>query len=94
MSFTQFGTDVKRPKIKAENYHAEAAREDEDPLEWMIKKYGKKKGKKLFWSAELCGQICSSWECRDCAGLDEYEYFEKLQEQHAEKNRIKKERAE
>jgi hypothetical protein len=50
---------------------------DEDPVEWMIEKYGREEGDRLSFSAMAYGQIGSSWECRDCIILDHDGYFEK-----------------
>jgi len=62
---------------KAEKHLADAGCKDKDPLEWLIKKYGKEKGEKFYWSSQAYGQVGKSWECRDCAVLDSDEYFEK-----------------
>ena len=65
---------------EAVKHLADAGFKDKDPLEWLIKKYGKEKGEGFYWSNEAYCQTSSSWECRDCAVLYEDEYFEKLQE--------------
>ena len=67
--------EVERAWDEAEKHLADAAHEDEDPLEWMIKKYGKEKGEYFYWSVQASSQVGSSWECRDCAGLDTNEFF-------------------
>ena len=46
-------------------------------LDYMIHKYGKERGKDLFYTAEAHGASHSSWECKDCAVLDVNEYLEK-----------------
>jgi len=51
--------------------------DEDDPLPWFVATYGKDKGEWLYWAGILNGSIGKSWECRDCAVLDEYEYFEK-----------------
>jgi len=52
----------------------------EDPLEWMIGKYGEEKGKQLWYSAEAYDATCAEWLCRDCIVLDQHEYFERLRQ--------------
>jgi hypothetical protein len=53
--------------------------DDDRILEVLIAKYGKKKGTDYFdkFTDLMVGK---SWECRDCACLDEFEYFDKLAE--------------
>ncbi len=60
-------------KIMEEEGHA-----GEDPEGWMIKIYGKEKGQQYLNAVYAYGCIGSSRECRDCAILDEDEYFERL----------------
>ena len=60
-------------KILEEEGHA-----GEDPEDWMIKIYGKEKGQQYLNAVYAYGCIGSSRECRDCAILDEDEYFERL----------------
>jgi hypothetical protein len=55
-----------------------------DPLDWLIREYGETKGKELYCKAELYWSIGKSWECRDCAVLDEDEYFERLNQRRRE----------
>ena len=68
---------------EAEKCIADAGYKDKDPLEWLINKYGKEKGEYFYLSHLAYCQIGSSWECRDCAVLDEYEYFENLRERYS-----------
>lgn len=50
----------------------------DNPLDWMIEKYGKEKGEGLFYRAMSYGTARSSWECRNCFVLDTNEYHETL----------------
>ena len=50
---------------------------------WMIKIYGKEKGKKYRLAVDAYSLVGSSWECRDCAVLDADEYFEQLKKTHS-----------
>jgi len=52
----------------------------DDPLEWMIDKFGKKKAEELCFTAEAYNCVGASWECRNCICLGTNEYFEKLHE--------------
>lgn len=47
-----------------------------DPLPWFIDKYGEEKGKELYEKTYgwYDGTISSSWECRDCIVMDDFEY--------------------
>ena len=65
---------------RVEKLMEKEGRAGEDPLDMMIKIYGKHVGEKHYWSYQLFDQIGKSWECRDCAVLDEDEYFEYLEE--------------
>ena len=47
------------------------------PRDWMIAKYGKEEGERLFLAGPLNPQDFESWECRDCVILDQDEYWEK-----------------
>ena len=73
-----YDEEAERAWDKAEKHLADAGAKDKDPLEWMIKKFGKEKGENFYWSYQAYCQIGSSWECRDCAVLNTDEYFEKL----------------
>ena len=53
-----------------------------DVLDYMIHKYGKERGKDLFYTAEAHGATHASWECRDCAVLDVNEYLEDTKQVH------------
>jgi len=57
----------------------------DDPLDWMIEKYGKEKAEGLYWPTEAYSCVGSSWECRDCIVLDDFEYFEKSKHWSEEK---------
>jgi hypothetical protein len=52
----------------------------DDPRNWMINKYGKEKGERLYLTSEMYNTIGVSWECRDCALLDDNEYHDKLEQ--------------
>lgn len=60
--------------------------EREDPIHWFINKFGKEKGKRLYFGGMASSSYRSSWECRDCIVLDDDEYFEKS-EQTSEKRK-------
>ena len=75
-----YNEEAERALDKVEKRLADAGYKDKDPLELMIKKYGKEKGENFYWSCQAYCQTGSSWECRDCAVLDESEYFEKFRE--------------
>ena len=61
---------------------ADADFQDEDPLEWFIKEYGKENGEFIIGLYQAYSQVGSNWECRDCACFDEDEYFEKYYENY------------
>jgi hypothetical protein len=71
-----YDKEAEMATTEAEKYYEETG--CKDPLEWLIKKYGKQKGEKLDYLKSLYSQMGSSWECRDCIVLDTDEYFEKL----------------
>jgi hypothetical protein len=54
----------------------------ETAFEYLNHKHGPEKGTILSGRIECYSQIESSWECRDCAVLDEYEYFEKYDQRN------------
>jgi hypothetical protein len=56
-----------------------------DILDWMINKYGKEKGERFYWQAQLHGSVGKSWLCKNCIVLDIDEYFERLREEGANK---------
>ena len=84
--FGPYNEEAEKALFEADKFLSDAGRKDEDLRHWMLKVYGKEKGEKLYWSGMASGQTCSSWECRDCAVLDEDEYFEKLNEQDTKKD--------
>jgi hypothetical protein len=71
-----YDEEAERAWDDAEKCLSDAGYKDKNPLEWLIKKYGEEKGNKFYWSFQAYLQTVSSWECRDCAVLDEYEYCE------------------
>ena len=60
----------------------------DNPLDWMINKYGKDKGESLCFAAEMYGSFESRWLCRDCIGLGEDEYLEKSQETYRRRKSV------
>jgi len=50
---------------------------------WFISRYGKERGHELLTATNLYGIKELVWQCRDCALLDENEYFEKRAESRA-----------
>jgi len=46
--------------------------------ESLIKECGERDAEIIMIRVEGGSQVGSSWECRDCIGLDMFEYFEKL----------------
>jgi hypothetical protein len=62
---------------RVEKLMEKEGRAGEDPLDMMIKIYGKETGEKYYWSYQLFDQIGKSWECRDCALLSLDKYFER-----------------
>jgi len=60
---------------RVEELMEKEGRAGEDPLDMMIKIYGKQAGGKYYWSYQLFDQIGISWECRDCAVLSLDDYF-------------------
>ena len=81
-----YNEEAEKALFEADKFLSDAGRKGEDPKHWMLKVYGKEKGEKLYWSGIASCQTGSSWECRDCAVLDEDEYFEKLKEQNTKKD--------
>ncbi len=49
-----------------------------DPLDWMIDKYGREEAIGMDCAVQAYGSVGSSWECRDCMVLDMDEYFKKI----------------
>jgi hypothetical protein len=52
---------------------------EDDMRKVLTAKYGRKKGKYYYEKLQPVS-VGKSWECRDCACLDEFEYFEKRAE--------------
>lgn len=50
----------------------------------LIEKYGQEEAERIMWLVQLSSTVGASWECRDCAVLDIYEYHEKLSERLSE----------
>lgn len=53
-------------------------RDTGSPYDWMVAKYGQKKGSLLYAVGQGSATVGASWECRDCILLNEDEYFQKL----------------
>jgi hypothetical protein len=51
----------------------------------LIEEYGQEEAERIMLWAEASSTVGSSWECRDCAVLDIYEYHEKNREKHRER---------
>ena len=47
--------------------------------EYMVDKYGEE-GDRIYCQAILQGTVSKSWECRDCAVLDDNEYWQVIME--------------
>jgi hypothetical protein len=73
-----YNEEAERAVDEAEEHCTEI---DGGPYEWMIAKYGKKKGEILYVLGQASSTSGASWECRDCIILDEDKYFEKLYSQ-------------
>ena len=72
-----YDADAEKAYEEAKNrYEADGF---DDPLDWMIDKYGKEKAEDLYYANEGYYQVGSSWECRDCMVLDMDDYFKKLE---------------
>jgi hypothetical protein len=61
------------------------ANKHEDPLAWLIDKYGEDKGKRFYYIEMAHACIMASWECRDCIGLGTNEYWQKRYEGRLQK---------
>lgn len=52
----------------------------------LIKEYGREEAERLELHHSLSTTTSSSWECRDCAVLDVYEYFEIRKKRYEEES--------
>ena len=52
--------------------------DQEDPFSWLISKYGEDEAISIFSSLETHALTVPRWECRDCIGLSDDEYFEAI----------------
>jgi hypothetical protein len=77
--------DEKAEKAQEEAMRCYKADGFENSLDWLIDKYGRKKGEDIYYANEGYYQVGSSWECRDCKVLNDEEYFEKLKHWSEEK---------
>ena len=50
----------------------------EDIISWLISKYGEEEANSIFSLCETYAMIVPRWECKDCIGLNEDEYFKVL----------------
>lgn len=78
-----YDEEAEKAVKEAEKHLADDGYKGKDPLEWMIKKFGKEKGRNYVCSYMAYCQTGSSYECRECAVLDEDEYFEKLEQRYS-----------
>jgi hypothetical protein len=62
---------------KAINYFPETCNKSINLYEWMIKEYGKSKGKIYYTSCQAFQQIDNIWMCSECDALTKNEIFEK-----------------
>ena len=49
-----------------------------DRIPWLISKFGEKKAHDIYLYCQASDTDQSSWECRDCIGLSDDEYFEAI----------------
>ena len=73
---------------EAEKAWEEAEKETQgsnNPLPWLIAKYGKEKAEDISFSVQAYGSTGSSWECRDCIVLNNDEYFERRRQSFQER---------
>ena len=49
----------------------------EYPKGWLIQKYGKEEGEWIDFHSQRQDTLSSVWQCRDCAALEDDEYFER-----------------
>lgn len=47
-------------------------------FEWMVDTYGEARAKDLSMTAQLASTLSNVWQCRDCAILDDEQYFKKI----------------
>jgi hypothetical protein len=52
--------------------------ENECDIDMLTREYGEEDAKAIWFMINEYCQVGKSWECRDCAVLDTYEYFERL----------------
>jgi hypothetical protein len=57
---------------------------NQSPLEWMIDRFGKEKGERLWYTAQAFDCLCADWLCTDCIGLGEDEYFERIRQRQVD----------
>jgi hypothetical protein len=72
-----FDKEAELAAQKVEDLMWKAGQTDGDPLEWFVKIYGEELGKEYYYSNMATSQIESSWECRDCAMLDQNKYIDR-----------------
>jgi hypothetical protein len=73
--FGPYDEEADKAFQEAESRYKEEGFENE--FDYLIHKHGPEKGEELNLRISAYCQTGSSWECRDCAVLDENEYFEK-----------------
>jgi hypothetical protein len=78
---TMYPPDEKVDKIY-DQFFAECCTEDnhERAKKRLIKEHGQEEAERIMNWADASSCVGASWECRDCAVLDIYEYHEKLRD--------------
>ncbi|NIO22250.1 MAG: hypothetical protein GTN76_16370 [Candidatus Aenigmarchaeota archaeon] len=78
---TTYPPDAEVDKIY-DQFFGECCTEDdhERAKKRLIKEHGQEEAERIMGWADASSCIGASWECRDCAVLDIYEYHEKLRE--------------
>lgn len=74
--------DTEAEKVFEEAQRCYEASGFDNPLDWIIDKYGKEEAIMIEFdmACRYSGYFTDSWECRDCMLLDDDEYFEKLRQ--------------
>lgn len=76
--------DEEAEKIIDEGYQSYLADGFENCFDWVVDKYGEKKGSEIWISSQLYYCAGDSNECRDCAILDNDDYLEKKERCYTE----------
>ncbi|MFX0197220.1 MAG: hypothetical protein ACFFCW_13935 [Candidatus Hodarchaeota archaeon] len=79
---TMYPPDEEVDKIYDQFFGECCTKDDHERAKKMlIKEYGQKEAERIMTWAEVSSCVGASWECRDCAVLDIYEYHEKRTKQ-------------